>query len=88
MSTYTLRDIDNRDDDWTPFEATGTLAELAGYIDGPLLADLTDPGTEPGEWGAVVRAIAAEMRADSLTSESRARLAELGVTIAEAGAES
>lgn len=83
-TTYTLRDIDNRDDDGAPWETTATLPELAGYIDGPLLSDLTNPG----KWGAVVRAIAAEMRADSLTSESGARLVELGVTITEASAES
>lgn len=81
-TTYTLRDIDNRDDDWTPFETTGPLPELAGYIDGPLLSDLTDPG----KWEAMVRTIAAEMRADSLTSESRSRLAKLGVTITESEA--
>lgn len=38
---YRMRDIDNRDDDGTPFEVTApTLAEFIPYVDGPLRGDV------------------------------------------------
>ena len=76
---YILRDIDNRDDSGAPYETKPTtLAGLAGYIDGPLLSDLTDYG------GDEVRQIAAEMREGRLSDEAEARLRELLVYIRKA----
>ncbi|MBB1512001.1 hypothetical protein H5399_05200 [Tessaracoccus sp. MC1627] len=76
---YVLRDIDNRDDDGAPYETEPTtLADLANYIDGPLLSDLTDYG------GDEVRQIAAEMRGGRFSDESRARLRELSVHVRKA----
>lgn len=37
---YTLRDIDNRDDDEAPYEFTGTAEQIIGYLNGPLRSDL------------------------------------------------
>ena len=77
---YILRDIDNRDDSGAPFETKPTtLAGLAGYIDGALLSDLTDPSD-----GDELRRIAAEMREGQLSDESSARLRELMVYIRKA----
>ena len=74
---YILRDVDNRDDSGAPYETEPTtLANLAGYIDGPLLSDLTDPSNADE-----VRRIAAEMREGRLSDESDARLRELMVYI-------
>ena len=77
---YVLRDIDNRDDSGAPYETEPTtLAALAGYIDGPLISDLTDPGDADE-----VRLVAAEMREGRLSDESDARLRELMVYIRKA----
>lgn len=77
---YILRDIDNRDDSGAPYETEPTtLADLANYVDGPLLSDLTDPGD-----GDEIRRIAAEMREGRLSDESNARLRELMVRIRKA----
>lgn len=77
---YILRDIDNRDDSGSPYETEPTtLAALAGYIDGPLISDLTDP-SDADE----VRLVAAEMREGQLSDESNARLRELMVYIRKA----
>ena len=79
---YILRDVDNRDDNGEPYETEPTsLADLAGYIDGPLLADLIDPSG-----GDEVRQIAAEIRDGRLSDEAEARLRELGVYIRRAEA--
>lgn len=42
--TYTMRDVDNRDDAGAPFEFTGTLTQIAEYVDKPLRGDITNPG--------------------------------------------
>ena len=77
---YVLRDIDNRDDDGAPYETEPTtLANLAGYIVGALLSDLTDPSD-----GDELRRVAAEMREGRLSDESDARLRELLVYIRKA----
>ena len=77
---YILRDIDNRDDGGAPYETEPTtLAALAGYIDGALLSDLTDPSNTDE-----VRRIAAEMREGRLSDESHARLRELAVYVRKA----
>lgn len=81
MTMYRLRDVDNRDDEGAPWETTGTLPELAGYIDGPLLGDLSSPDW----WGDEVLRIADEMRSGLLSDNSMATLLELGVTITEVG---
>lgn len=74
---YILRDIDNRDDSGAPYETEpAPLADLADYIDGPLLSDLTNPSNTDE-----VRRIAAEMREGQLSDESNARLRELAVYI-------
>lgn len=74
---YILRDIDNRDDGGAPYETRPTtLADLANYVDGPLLSDLTDPSNADE-----VRRIAAEMREGRLSDESHARLRGLSVYI-------
>lgn len=76
---WVLRDIDNRDDGGAPYETEPTtLADLANYVDGALLSDLTDYG------GGEVRQIAAEMREGLLSDESTARLRELMVYIRKA----
>lgn len=77
---YILRDVDNRDDSGAPYETEpATLADLAGYIDGPLLSDLTNPSDDDE-----VLQIAAEMREGRLSDESDARLRELLVYIRKA----
>lgn len=77
---YILRDIDNRDDGGAPYETRPTtLADLANYVDGPLLSDLTDPSNADE-----VRSIAAEMREGRLSDESHARLRGLSVYIRKA----
>lgn len=77
---YILRDLDNRDDSGEPFETNSTtLKDLASYIDGPLLSDLTDPSD-----GDELRQVAAEMREGRLSDEAEARLRELGVYIRRA----
>ncbi len=77
---YILRDIDNRDDGGAPYETRPTtLADLANYVDGPLLSDLTDPSNADE-----VRRIAAEMREGRLSDESHARLRGLSVYIRKA----
>lgn len=44
---YTLRDIDNRDEDGAPFEFTvSTLAEMIPYVDGALRGDVLGSGVE------------------------------------------
>ena len=74
---FILSDIDNRDDSGSPYETEPTtLADLANYIDGALLSDLTDP-SDADE----VRLVAAEMREGRLSDESDARLRELMVYI-------
>ena len=81
IDLYILRDIDNRDDSGEPYETKPTtLADLAGYIDGPLLSDLTDYDGDGDE----VRQIAAEMREGRLSDEADARLRELAVYIRKA----
>ena len=73
---YVLRDIDNRDDDWEPWETTSeTLAGFIGYIDGPLRSDVTS--NEARE--AVDKAIDALRRENFPLAEPRLR--ELGVYI-------
>lgn len=62
---YVLRDIDNRGDDGEPWETTGTLAELSGYVDGPLRGDLRD------EARANLDPIVAEMREGRLSEAHR-----------------
>lgn len=42
MSAITLRDVDNRDDDGTPYEFTGDTEQVSAYLDGPLRRDLRD----------------------------------------------
>lgn len=76
---WILRDIDNRDDSGEPWETTGTAAELAGYIDGPLLDDITDPADAEED----LRAIAARMRAGTWEACDRRLLETLGVYIRE-----
>ena len=76
---YILRDIDNRDAE-LPYETEPTtLAALAGYIDGALLSDLTDPSNADE-----VRRIAAEMREGRLSDEADACLRGLSVYIRKA----
>lgn len=50
----TLRDIDNRDGD-EPYESTGTVEQVCGYIDGPLRRDLIGGDAELAEVLAAVR---------------------------------
>ena len=77
MTNYILRDVDNRDEDGAPYETEPTtLADLANYVDGPLISDLTNP-SDADE----VRQIAAEMREGRLSDASDARLRELLVYI-------
>ena len=73
---YVLRDIDNRDDDWEPWETTSeTLAGFIGYIDGPLRSDVTSDEARE----VVDEAIDALRRENFNLAE--ARLRELGVYI-------
>jgi len=43
VAEITLRDVDNRDADGAPYEFTGSLDQVAAYLDGPLRSDLSDP---------------------------------------------
>lgn len=58
--TITLRDIDNRDDDGAPFEATGPAEQIIRYLDGALRNDLTFDA----DASAIDDAIAAIRRGD------------------------
>ena len=78
---WTLRDIDNRDDSGDPRETTGTAAELADYIEGPLLSDLTDPE----DAGEEIKDVAARMRAGTWEGYDRRLLEYAGVYIRRAG---
>jgi hypothetical protein len=73
---YVLRDMDNRDDDGTPWEIESSL--LAGfipYVDGPLRSDLITKEARE----AVDEAIDALRRENFPLAEERLR--ELGVYI-------
>ena len=42
MDIYRMRDVDNRVEDGAPFETTGSLNRLAGYIDQIVRYDVKD----------------------------------------------
>ena len=81
---YILRDIDNRDGDGSPYETVPLpLTMHAGYIDGPLIDDLS-PLCWPEDTADELRRIAAEMREGRLSDGDRQRLRELSVYLREA----
>lgn len=43
MTTWRMRDLDNRGDDSDPYEIINYPAEIANYVDGPVRSDLTHP---------------------------------------------
>ena len=49
-----MRDLDNRDEDGAPYEFTGSLDQVAGYLDGPLRSDLTDPAASAADLDAAI----------------------------------
>lgn len=67
MSTWTLRDMDNRDDAGAPHEVTGSPREIVAYIDQAVRRDLTD-GADEGDLNDLVSAFEQEdlARAQSL----------------------
>lgn len=78
--SYLLRDRDNRDDDWAPWEIRAKmLAEFVPYVDGPLRGDVRgDEGID-----AVDRAVRALTAEDFAVAESSLR--RVGVYISEVG---
>lgn len=75
---YVLRDVDNRGPDGEPFETTGTLQELANYVDGPLRGDLTDQSDLQTD------SIVEQMRAGHLSRWHKRDLETVGVRVSEA----
>lgn len=74
---HTLRDVDNRGPDGEPFETTGTIEQLAAYIDGPLRSDLT------AQSDLQIDTVVSEMRAGRLSRWHRRDLETVGVRIGE-----
>lgn len=80
--SYLLRDMDNRDDDWAPWEIRAKmLAEFVPYVDGPLRGDVR--GGEGID--AVDRAVRA-LKGEDLEIAERS-LRRVGVYISEVGGE-
>lgn len=77
---WILRDIDNRDGD-EPYETVPLALPMhAGYIDGPLLADLTNPNEHADD----IRRIAAEMREGRLSDGDQTILREMSIYMRKA----
>ncbi|MFN3600524.1 MAG: hypothetical protein ACK4UY_03940 [Dietzia sp.] len=55
MSTWTLRDMDNRDDAGAPHEVIGSPTEIVAYIDTAVRGDLSD-GADEGDLNDLVSA--------------------------------
>lgn len=59
LSKITLRDIDNRDGDGTPYEFTGGPEQVVGYIDGAVRGDLRDPSVQGAKLDTAIKLIRA-----------------------------
>lgn len=60
MTTITLQDLDNRDDEWTRYQFTGTAEKVIGYIDGPVRRDLTEVAVSTGLLDSAIEHLRAE----------------------------
>lgn len=81
MSTVTLRDLCNQDDDGAPFVMSGTLEQAIAYLDGPVRRDTRAEDVQ------VVDAVVAELRSGQFDSGATGAT-RLGVELTRTGADS
>lgn len=53
-----LRDLDNRDEDGSPFVVIGDLVTIVTYLDGPVRGDLTDPNVGGDDLDSAINRLA------------------------------
>lgn len=82
MSTVTLRDVDNRDDDGTPFVLEGTLEQAIAYLDGPVRRDALN-GSE-----YLVDNVIAMLQAGDFYGAANLGRMTLGIYLSQSGATS